>query len=388
MNNSISDIRNIFNNETNKHPILKQGREFINYNHDYIKVVTPELKIIQETSSPRLSSIIETLESENSLSQNNKVQVSKVSKYENEFNRTLAEYTNTYKNFMQELLNKNQTQQNVNQYFGKVITGGDGNYAYINDFGYTHRYSNDAWLKNDSSCPNTVISVSADDFKSLSQGPDMGIGQACKIAGQNIQNMDTKEVAWVDIKGFKHIYTQDMWENKSSDCNLNPIKISALAFNNIPNGSPMNSTSVCTEMDVNPVLLNKLNKLNDKLVSLAQSMISEINNISSNNQTLKNKLTQKKRELTDHIGQFNNQKQIQFSGKDFVTIQGEQENSLAYLNYNYYHYLLWLILTIFIIFVMFRGAFGISSDLENLVGLLALIVISYYVIKMIISRFQ
>lgn len=388
MDNLISDIRNIFNNELNmKHPILKQGREFINYNRDYIEVVKPELKIIQETSSPTLSSIVETLESENSLSQNNKIRTSNVSKYENEFNRTLVEYTNTYKSFMHELLNKNQTQQNVNQYFGKVITSGDGNYAYVNDFGYTHRYSNDAWLKNDSTCPNTVVPVSADDYRLLSPGPDMGLGQACKIAGQNVQNTDTKEVAWVDIKGIKHIYPEEVWSNKSSDCNLKPISISALAFNNIPSGSPMNSTSTCNELDVNPVLLNKLNKLNDKLISLAQSMISEINNMSSNNYELKNKLSRKKQELTNHISQFNDQKNLKFSGNDFINIQGEQENSLAYLNYNYYNYLLWLILTIFIIFIIFRGALGISSDLENFIGLLVLIAISYYVIKMIISRF-
>ena len=168
MDNLINDIRNVFNNSGSKNqPILKQGKQFIRYADDYVKVVKPELKIIQQTTSPKLKSIVETLESTNSLSQTNKVPVSNVSQFESEFNRTLVEYSNAYKSFMQELLNKTQTQKKVNQFFGKAVSSADGNYAYVNDFGYTHRYSNDAWLKNDPSCPNTVSPISADDFKSL-----------------------------------------------------------------------------------------------------------------------------------------------------------------------------------------------------------------------------
>ena len=263
MDNLINDIRNVFNNSGSKNqPILKQGKQFIRYADDYVKVVKPELKIIQQTTSPKLKSIVETLESTNSLSQTNKVPVSNVSQFESEFNRTLVEYSNAYKSFMQELLNKTQTQKKVNQFFGKAVSSADGNYAYVNDFGYTHRYSNDAWLKNDPSCPNTVSPISADDFKSLVQGPDMGLGQACKIAGQNIQNTDTEEVAWVDIKGYKHIYPIEIWKTKEASCNLEAIKISKLAFDNIPTGTPMTNTSVCNKMDLNPVLIGKLNELN------------------------------------------------------------------------------------------------------------------------------
>ena len=225
------------------------------------------------------------------MSQNNKVPVSTVSKIENEFNRTLVEYTNTYNSFMQELLNKSQTQKNVNQYFGKVISDTDGNYSYVNDFGYTHRYSNDTWLKNDSSCPNVITKISAGDFKSFLKGPNMGLGQACKIAGQNVQNKDTQEVAWVDIKGYKHLYPKEVWKGKQASCNLEAIKISKTAFDNIPSGSLMTTTSVCNKMDLNPVLLGKLNELNNKLVSLAKSMISELSNISVNDKDLNNKLS-------------------------------------------------------------------------------------------------
>ena len=384
MDNLINDIRNVFNNSGSKNqPILKQGKEFISYADDYVKVVSPELKIIQQTTSPKLKSIVETLESINSLSQNNKVPVSTVSKIENEFNRTLVEYTNTYNSFMQELLNKSQTQKNVNQYFGKVISDTDGNYSYVNDFGYTHRYSNDAWLKNDSSCPNVITKISAGDFKSFLKGPNMGLGQACKIAGQNVQNKDTQEVAWVDIKGYKHLYPKEVWKGKQASCNLEAIKISKTAFDNIPSGSLMTTTSVCNKMDLNPVLLGKLNELNNKLVSLAKSIMSELNNVSVNNTDLNNKLTQKKTELRNYINEFNNQKSLGFSGTDMITIEGEKENSNSYLNYSYYRYLAWLIIFIFIILIIFKSLVSDdSSNLETVTLFLFLIFIIYYIIKM------
>ena len=384
MDNLINDIRNVFNNSGSKNqPILKQGKEFISYTDDYVKVVSPELKIIQQTTSPKLKSIVETLESINSLSQNNKVPVSTVSKIENEFNRTLVEYTNTYNSFMQELLNKSQTQKNVNQYFGKVISDTDGNYSYVNDFGYTHRYSNDAWLKNDSSCPNVIKKISAGDFKSFLKGPNMGLGQACKIAGQNVQNKDTQEVAWVDIKGYKHLYPKEVWKGKQASCNLEAIKISKTAFDNIPSGSLMTNTSVCNKMDLNPVLLGKLNQLNNKLVSLAKSIILELNNVSVNNTDLNNKLTQKKTELRNYINEFNNQKSLGFSGTDMISIEGEKENSNSYLNYSYYRYIVWLIIFIFIILIIFKSLVSDdSSNLETVTLFLFLIFIIYYIIKM------
>jgi hypothetical protein len=148
----------------------------------------------------------------------------------------------------------------------------------------------------------------------------------------------------------------------------------------------MNETSVCSQMDVNPVLLDKLNKLNNQLISLAKSMIDEINNISVNNTSLKDKLTYKKEQLTEHINNFNHQKNLSFSGKDFITIQGEEENSLSYLNYNYYNYLWWCIFIILIIlFILFRGTIGVSDNLETFIILAIVIIMGYYLINKTIS---
>ena len=144
----------------------------------------------------------------------------------------------------------------------------------------------------------------------------------------------------------------------------------------------MTNTSLCNKMDLNPVLLGNLNELNNKLVSLAQSMISELNNITVNDKDLNNKLTQKKNELKNYINEFNNQKSSSFSENDMITLEGERQNSNSYLNYSYYRFIVWFIFLIFIIlFILKNLVSNESSNLESVIVILFVIFIIYYVSK-------
>ena len=61
INNIFNSFSSFFNNnsETNN---LKQGKDFLNYEESYKKRMIPYLKPLQLSSSPNLSSIVETLE--------------------------------------------------------------------------------------------------------------------------------------------------------------------------------------------------------------------------------------------------------------------------------------------------------------------------------------
>jgi len=78
--------------------------------------------------------------------------------------------------------------------------------------GFTHKYSTDAWSNNNASCPTDAITVDTTTYNTFHTGPDMGQGQPCSIAGKNIKNSTTNEYAWVDIKGYKHIYSSTLWK--------------------------------------------------------------------------------------------------------------------------------------------------------------------------------
>ena len=59
------------------------------------------------------------------------------------------------------------------------------------------------------------MTVSKDLMAKFQIGSIMGKGQPCDVAGKNVQNTKTKEYAWVDIKGKKHVYSDKLWKKKN-----------------------------------------------------------------------------------------------------------------------------------------------------------------------------
>ena len=77
------------------------------------------------------------------------------------------------------------------------------------------------------------------------------------MAGKVIKNTDTDEQAWVDIKGYKHIFPEGT-KMSTSCAEVNIIKISSSDYNLIPSGNSMSSTEECLALDVNPGLWKKI----------------------------------------------------------------------------------------------------------------------------------
>ena len=158
---------------------------------------------LQVTTIPGVTSIVENMENMTSSETSKKDLISKL---EEEFNRTLAEYQVVYKQFNEDMIKINANDKEIKKYFGEVITNGDGNYSYVNDYGYTHKYSNDAWSSNAENCPVDPMTINKSLMSKFQKGSDMGKGQACAVAGKNIQNKDTQEYALVDIKEKTYLF--------------------------------------------------------------------------------------------------------------------------------------------------------------------------------------
>ena len=369
---SFSSFFNIGNNKSDNN--LNQGKEFLSYENVYKNMVQPHLEPIQTTTSPNLSSLVETLESESSLKDKKHVDHHDMSNIEKEFNKKLAEYTATYKSFMENIINNTEDKNISIKYHGKVVKDKDGNFIYINNYGFTHKYLSDSWSYNDSSCPDAVTAIENNILNKFKTGPNMGSGQACKIAGQNIENNQTKEIAWVDIKGFKHVYPQELWKNKKESCNIEPIKLSSKAYDNIPNGPPMEQNTDCLKINVDPLLWSKLQKLNNELISLSETMLNELNNLkTTNNSNL---------EIENKINKLNNNiKQLSHNKDNITSIQGQQEFSSNYATANQYQKNIWLILAILLLLGLFRSLSGTDDTIIGSILIIVLIFVLYFVMK-------
>jgi len=351
----------------------KQGQQFLENQNIYSSNFT----ISGLESNEQIQPITENMET-----MNNHVEVQsnksvKLDKYEKDFQKTIVEYNKTYQELSESRLKRTKSLSNSKQYLGKVISEDDGNYYYINDYGFTHKYSTDSWNNNDKSCPTTVTNASADLFIT---GPDMVSGQPCKLAGKNIRNLDTNEAAWVDIKGYKHVYPEDVWAQKSSSCSNKIIQITSQNYDLIPEGSPMTNTTICDTLDVNPNVWIHLKKLNKKLTNLAKKMANEIEKIHIKDEVMSSLLADQKKQLNTYVSKLDiDRSQLSNERNQLITISGEEENSELIMTANLYKYIFIFILSIFVIIITLRvtNADYISSKTFILVSIIGIIGMYY-----------
>jgi hypothetical protein len=353
---------------------LEQGRDILQYNEDMDQIVSPHLKLIQS------STLKEGLPGSN-LSHVDKKSLEGLQNIENKFNQTLALYAQTYKQFNEDLLTKRQSSKKIVDYLGKVVSDVDGKNYYVNNFGFTHKYSDNAWEKNNDSCPSTSTPYNRkmSNFKSALP---MVQGQSCKIAGQNIKNKDTKEEAWVDIKGIKHPYSN---KNKNEGCSTEPIELSATDYNLIPTGGAMSSSDECLSLDVNPNLWARLQKLNETLKKQAIQLTDEIDKLSLEDSNTKQQLMQKRQQLLSYVETAERDRNdITSSNSMLMQMVGEESDSNIRMNSNYYSYIIWIFIVIFIISLTVAAS---TNNGETVTGI-TYVIIAIFVLMFLIYLYK
>lgn len=329
---------------------LDEGKQMLDFNKQETKDLIPDLSLIEQ------GSIYESMGNFD-LNQSDKNQLEGLSNIENDYNQLLAQFSQTYKQFSEELLNQNQTKKNIVDYLGKVISDTDGNNYYVNNFGYTQKYSSSAWQSNNSSCPNTTVSFNGN-FNDFKTGNAMIPGQPCKIAGQIIKNTTSGETAWVDIKGMKHPFSG----SKSKSCSSQAIELSNQDYNLIPTGSAMGSTDTCLALDVNPTLYNKLQNLSEQIKSKANQLVSQMNSLSLSNSQAQNSLNNKKNTMmkqANEVSEIN--KQVIYNNRMLMRDSGEAEDASLRMTSNWYFYIAWIFVGILIISLTLANTSGVGG---------------------------
>ena len=353
---------------------LEQGKDILQYNDDMDEIVSPHLKLIQS------SSLKEGLAGSN-LSHVDKKSLEGLQNIENKFNQTLALYTQTYQQFNEDLITKRQSKKKIIDYLGKVVSDEDGNNYYVNNFGFTHKYSDSAWDKNNSSCPSipTQYDKKMTNFKSALP---MVQGQPCKIAGQNIKNKDTGEEAWVDIRGVKHPYSNI---TKNESCSSESIELSSSDYNLIPTGGAMSKSDECLSLDVNPNLWTRLQKLNKQLKNQAVELSEEIDKLSLEDIEIKDHLIIKRQQLLNYIDSMNDDRNnIEYNNRILMEVVGEEEDSSLRMNSNYYSYIIWVFVVIFIVCLTIAAS---TNDGEKVTGI-TYVILAIFILMFLIYLYR
>jgi len=338
---SIFNDLGIFKLNSDNDPSLQQGLQYGKYRKTDLDSTTYEL--LQQSTTADLNSVVESMKAQNST---NSVQVETdnsngykiISDLDSKFQKLITEYTNTLKLVNEEAVNKQKNYGDAKNMYGKVVTNTDATNVYINNYGYTHKYSTEAWEANDKSCPTNPINDTDDALSKLPSSLDMNKGQACGAAGKMIKNTTTKEMAWVDIQGIKHVYSDNIWDKRSDSCiQRDIITLDDTQYNSIPIGGAMTATNYCMNIDVDPTLYSKLSKINKQLASLAQELVNEIDNLQTTDANLNAELQEQRSDLTSYLDNLlSDRTALQRMDNKYSTIVGQEEDSeLIYITKNY-----------------------------------------------------
>lgn len=354
---------------------LDQGKKLLDYNQSVDDMIKPTLKLISS------GTLIESMSNHN-LSGTDKKSIEGLENIENEFNRTLSEYSSTYQQFSEELLNKTQSKKPIIDYLGKTVNA-EGTLVYVNNFGYSHQYSTDSWNGGNpgTSCSPDPVNYSQSLPGGFKVGPNMGKGQPCGIAGKVIKNTGNNEYAWVDIKGYKHIFPQGIKMSESC-AEINVMNVSSNDYNAIPSGDSMSSTEECLALDVNPGLWQKLQNINKKLKVQASELNNGLDNLHLESDEANKELEQQKRTLQKYITEIDDDnKKLLYNKNMLMQMSGEEEDATLRMTSNYYGYLVWIMLMILIVLLTMKTSLGKSGgEISPIVYLISALFLLIFIV--------
>lgn len=369
-------------------PSLRQGQSLNDYNRHYNRNELPYLNELQNTGMPGVESVTEAMDTSSPKVRSGTTRKDDISKLQDKFNTVLAKYNATYKLFSESVLANSKTDKQVQQYFGQAVTSGDGNYAYINDYGFTHKYSTDAWSNNNVSCPSDAITVESAMFNALKPGPDMETGQPCGIAGKNIRNSKTKEYAWVDIKGYKHVYSTNVWKKKSPSCEVSVITLNEDEYNALPNGGNMTCTDTCMQLDIDPAIWDQLMKQNDELLAISRTLAKKLKFMVNEDNALQSALTETQQQLGQTIDKVTNDRsQLNSINNSLITINAEEEDTNTNKRMEYAHMIVWFILLITVISLTAHAFLSTQSNTGDILGVVFALILLFAIVKLVMNKY-
>jgi hypothetical protein len=186
------------------------------------------------------------------------------------------------------------------------------------------------------------------------------------------------------------IETLDNGDSTNSNKNINHLSISSMEdefnrtlvkYNTAYKYFMENNISKNTDNITNNYYFKSLQRLNNKLISLAKIINSELSKITVTDNQLKRQFDLQQQKLNSYISSLNTDKQtITGVTKDYNTISGLDSESKISMVSNKYNYIVWFILAITIVVLIIHiSASGSVSNAKGSIILVISLIILYYI---------
>ena len=310
-------------------PNLQQGRQFLMYEEKTKDELLPSLGLIEETSSPHLTSIIEALEGKDSVKSNTNVDKTNLTNLEEQFNSTLVEYTTLYKTLSAELL----TNKDINLAIDKV---------------------------NNIKQPVTFPS--------------------CKQITENVIGMYCND---------KLINEFQVLENNPNDRLIQNVKCNALSKDHGPCPQQEETKKPNIPFKIQQNDINKLNQLGDNLLKIIEEMMVELAALEVSDSVVNKEIAMTRKKLQNYKNNLKNTRdEMTGYSRNNMNFSGNREDANLRVNESHLKLHVWamLLVTLIVIIFMNYSGYGTSNILNGIILIVALIAL-YYLANYLHKRF-
>lgn len=216
------------------------------------------------------------------------------------FDELVSKYMTLKQQIFEDIMRDREQRDKNYSYFGKSVFY-DSAYWYVNNYGTAHKYAQGgkAWQDKSKSCPQKISGTA--DLSDFKIGPQMVASQPCGVAGNNIMNENTGEIAWVDIDGLKHVYSNDVYKNRPPMCNKEPKVLSSVEYSAIPEGPPMTKNDFCFTSNVDKDDYKKLMDLNTEIMKVAKELSKNLPTLREADKASETAIEDERKRLLDKI---------------------------------------------------------------------------------------
>jgi hypothetical protein len=304
-------------------PNLQQGRQFLMYEEKTKDELLPSLGLIEKTTSPKLSSIIEALEGKDSVKSKTNVKKTNISNLEEQFNSTLVEYTTLYKTISAELLvNKN-------------------------------------------------INVAIDKVNSIKEKPTF---PNCKIINKEMLGLFCNE---------KLIDEFPLIPDNPKFAVVETIRCAEVAKSHGPCPPVEKAKQSNIPFEIQKKDIEKLNQLGDQLLKIIEEMMVELAALEIADTVVNKEIEISKQKLQKYKDNLKHTRdEINGSSSHNINFSGNREDANLRVNSSYLQVYTWLLLLIvlLVIIVINYSGFG-QSKLLNGIMVIVVIVLLYYLVN-------
>ena len=267
--------------------MIKQGNRFNKNKRKYRKRV--KKSNLKKISNNRFSSVLQFIDTNffgiegmvEGMEEENNEDLQTLQNLETKFNKALGEYNSLYDNYLNNVI---QSRQTTNLKDNVVMRSGDQKW-FVSKYGVKRKITDDFWnaetARETRTCPEPIVATD-EELNKFETGPQMRVDEQCREGGRNVFDATTQKYAWIDVKGYKHVYSNYL-NGKHDSCPTTHEEIDNNSYVAIPTGKNWTNLDECLYTNYDNDILTQLENKNNELINLIGEMKKNIDRINNEN---------------------------------------------------------------------------------------------------------